>query len=97
MVVRVVVDDRGPRDPRLELGDPRLEEALLVLGRVVLEVLGQVAEPAGRRDRLDRSRPARPLELRELGLEGLHLLARQHLATRHAAEATGPRPAAPDG
>src|SRR5258708_13825215 len=47
------VDDAGPRlgldqnvvlDDRLELVDPRLHHALLVLRRVVLEVLGEVAE-----------------------------------------------------
>ena len=61
-------------DPRPQLRDPRLEQPLFVLRSVVLEVLGQIAECAGRRDGLDRGSPARPFELRELGPHRLHLL-----------------------
>ena len=38
------VDDARPAQPLLELGDPLLEQGLLVLGVVVLGVLGDVAE-----------------------------------------------------
>ena len=53
--------------------DPALEQALLVLRVVVGEVLGEVAEPACGRDRLDHLRPLRPLELGELGRERVSL------------------------
>ena len=42
----LLVDDRGPAQPLFELGDPPLEQRLLVLGVVVLGVLGDVAELA---------------------------------------------------
>src|SRR5205823_11735071 len=51
-----------------------LEQALVVLRGVVLEVLGEVAEPPGGLDRLDGSRAARAFELGELGLQ-LRLLS----------------------
>ena len=60
--------------------DPRLEEPLLVLRRVVLEVLGEVAVCARGRDRLYGFLPLRPLELGELGLELLVRSGRQQLA-----------------
>ena len=57
-----------------------LEESLLVLRRVVLEVLGEVAVCAGGRDRLDDLLPLRTLELGKLGLELLVPAVRQQLA-----------------
>ena len=42
---RLLVDDARPPQPFLELGDPLLEQGLLVLGVVVLGVLGDVPEP----------------------------------------------------
>ena len=45
-VDRLLVDDARPPQPFLELGDPLLEQGLLVLGVVVLGVLGDVAELA---------------------------------------------------
>jgi hypothetical protein len=50
---------------------------LLVLGRVVLEVLGQVAEAARGLDRLDDLDALRSLELGQLGLELCLLVLRQ--------------------
>src|ERR1700760_3436678 len=62
---RVLVDDRGPTQPLLELGDPGLEQSLFVLRVVVFGVLGDIAEftslldarrdltPFGRREELD--------------------------------------------
>src|SRR6201996_2301298 len=62
---RVLVDDRGPTQPLLELGDPGLEQGLFVLRVVVFGVLGDIAEftglldarrdltPFGRREELD--------------------------------------------
>ena len=47
-----LVDDAGVRDGVLELGDPGLEMALGLLGRVVLGVLGEVALGAGLGDLL---------------------------------------------
>src|SRR3954463_6316295 len=41
---RVLVDEHGAREPVAQHPDPPLEQALLVLGGVVLEVLGEVAE-----------------------------------------------------
>ena len=55
------------------LRDARLEQALLVLRRVVLEVLREVAEGARRRDRLDRGLALRAFHVGELGLERLAL------------------------
>ena len=77
---RVLVDHLGVLEPRAEDRDPPLEQPLLVLRRVVLEVLGEVAVTARRRDRLDDRLPLRPFELRELGLELLALRVRQLLA-----------------
>jgi hypothetical protein len=47
--------------------DLPLQQPLLVLRVVVGEVLGQIAEAACRRDRLDHLGALRPLELGELG------------------------------
>ncbi len=55
--------------PVAEDRDSPLEEALLVLGGVVLEVLREVAEPTRRLDRLDDLCALRALELGQLGLE----------------------------
>jgi hypothetical protein len=57
--------------------DPPLEEPLLVLRRVVLEVLGEIAEAARGLDRLDDLGALRPLELGQLGLELCLLVLRQ--------------------
>ena len=79
MVVALVLDGHRVVQPVLEQCDPALEHALLVLRRVVLEVLGEVAELARALDRLDDLEALRPLELRELGLEGRPLVRRQVL------------------
>ena len=60
MVVGVVIDDARGVDPVTQLCDPRLQQALVVLRRVVLEVLREVAEPTSGGDRLDRGGSARP-------------------------------------
>src|SRR4029453_10387142 len=65
-------------EPVAEDRDPALEEPLLVLGGVVLEILGQVAEAPGGLDRLDGLGPLRALELGQLRLEGL-LLRLRHM------------------
>ena len=80
VVVGVVLDHDGRPKALAQLGDTRLEEPLVVLRGVILEVLGEVAECAGRRDRLDRRRAPRPLELRQLRRKGLALLLGQDLA-----------------
>src|SRR5205809_6152003 len=59
----VLVDEHVVLDDHLELVDAGLFHALLVLGRVVLEVLGQVAQLAGR---LDLGRDLGPPDPREL-------------------------------
>ena len=66
-------------ESRPQRADARLEEALLVLRRVVLEVLGQVAELARFLDRRDDLLAARALELLELGPQRLGLLRGQPL------------------
>ena len=64
----LLVDDLGVRSRSRSIVIRALEQALLVLRRVVLEVLGQVAVRARDRDRLDDRLAPRPLELGELGL-----------------------------
>src|SRR2546430_3510517 len=59
----VLVDEHVVLDDHLELVDAGLFHALLVLGRVVLEVLGQVAQLASR---LDLGRDLGPPDPREL-------------------------------
>ena len=76
----LLVDHLGRAQPLAENRDAALEQALLVLRRVVLEVLRQVAVPARDRDRLDDRLAPRPLELGELGRELLALGERQLLA-----------------
>src|SRR5512132_178008 len=50
---RVLVDEHGAREAVAQHPDPPLEQSLLVLGGVILEVLGEVAEAARGLDRLD--------------------------------------------
>jgi len=69
VIVRVVLDHDRVVQPVPELANPRLEQALLVLRRVVLEVLGEVTERAGGLDRLDGGEPLRALEIGKLGLK----------------------------
>ena len=64
---RVVHDSRSV-EAGAQAPDAALEHALLVLGGVVLEVLGESPKPRGR-DRLDDLGAPRALELGELGLE----------------------------
>ncbi len=59
----LLVDHRGAAQPLLELGDPLLEQRLLVLGVVVLGVLGDVAELARL---LDPRRDLAPFRGREV-------------------------------
>ena len=84
MVVRVVLDRDRVVETFAQGADPRLEQTLLVLCRVVLEVLGQVAELTRRLDRLNGRLAARPLELGELGLQGGPLLGVEMLGSRFA-------------
>ena len=84
VLVRVVLDRDRVIQPLAQRADPRLEQTLLVLRRVVLEVLRQVAELARRLDRLHGGLAARPFELGELGLEGGALLGGQVLGSRLA-------------
>ena len=60
-LISFFVDDAGVREPLLEQRDARLEMGLLVLRRVVLGVLGDVAELARDADAL-RDLAARSLE-----------------------------------
>src|SRR5260370_21399329 len=85
------VDDAGPRlgldqnvvlDDRLELVDARLHHALLVLRRVVLEVLGEVAELPGR---LDLGHDRRPPTRGQL----VELLANRHEPLRGDVDVIG--------
>ena len=66
------------------VADPRLEQALLVLRRVVLEVLREVAELPRGLDRLDGGLAPRAFELGELRLEGGSLLGGEVLGPRLA-------------
>ena len=72
--------------PLAQRADTRLEQPLLVLRRVVLEVLGEVAEFAGRLDRLHGCLALRPFEVGELGLEGGALIRGQVFGSRFAHE-----------
>ena len=79
-----LVDQHRVLEPRAQGSDARLEQALLVLRRVILEVLRQVAVLARSLDRLDDRLAARALELRELGGERLALRCRQLIDSRLA-------------
>ena len=61
------LDDLRVVEPVAKNRDPALEQALLVLGRVVLEVLRQVAVGTRDLDRLHDLRAPRPFELGQLG------------------------------
>ena len=63
-------------DDRLELFDPSLHHALLVLGRVVLEVLRKVAQLAGGLDLGDDLGPAHGGQLVQLSLDRFEALRR---------------------
>ena len=65
------VDDLGEGELGLDVLDARLDERVLLAGRVVLGVLAQVAVLAGRRDLLDHLRALDALELLELFLQTL--------------------------
>ena len=73
----------GVVEPVAERADARLEQALLVLGGVVLEVLGEVAELAGLLDRGDDLGAPRALELLELGPQRLGLLRGEPFVLYH--------------
>src|SRR5206468_1632173 len=81
----VLVHDHRAVEPIAQHPDAALKQTLLVLRRVILEVLREIAEAAGRRDRLHGLGTPRSLELRELCLELLLLRLRQRLGlvTRH--------------
>src|SRR5205823_4363224 len=64
-----VLDQQDPAEAIAEQRDAPFQQALLVLRRVVLEVLRQIAEAARARDRLDDVRSARTFELGQLGFE----------------------------
>ena len=68
-----MLDDDGVLDSAAQDRDPALEETLLVLCVVVGEVLGEVTEAAGGRDRFHHLGPLRALELGELGCERVAL------------------------
>ncbi len=63
------VDDLGVLEEVLELADPALHVALLVLGRVVVGVLLEVALLAGAFDLVGDLDPAAGGEIVELGLQ----------------------------
>ena len=65
------LDDLGVLEERLELADAALHLALLVLGGVVVAVLGEVAELAGRLDLAGDLDPAAGGEVLVLGLQPL--------------------------
>ena len=69
----LLVNDDGAAQAVPQHRDAALEEALLVLGGVVLEVLREVAEAARGLDRLDDRDPPWALQLGQLGLELLLL------------------------
>ena len=58
-----VLDGHRVVQPVLQQGDATLDHPLLVLGRVILEVLGEVAELAGALDRFDDLRALGAFEL----------------------------------
>ena len=76
------LDDLGVLEDVLELADAALHVALLVLGRVVVAVLAEVAEQAGRLDLLGDLDAAARGEVVELGLQpfvrGAGELGRRH-------------------
>src|SRR6476469_1678690 len=76
----LLVDDRRVLEAMTQHPDPRLEQPLLVLRRVVLEVLGEVAVRPRGRERLYDLLPPWALELGELGLQLLVGGGRQQLA-----------------
>ena len=86
MLVGVVLHRDRVIEAIAQRADTRLEQALLVLRRVVLEVLGEVTELAGRLDRLHGRLALRPFELGELGLEGGALIRGQVFGSRFAHE-----------
>src|SRR5437764_10936448 len=67
---RRLVYEHGVVETRTQRPDARLEQALLVLGRVVLEVLRQVTMLSRRLDRLDDRLTPRAFKLCKLGREG---------------------------
>src|SRR5436190_77624 len=87
---RLLVDHLGIVEARAQDRDPALEQALLVLRRVVLEVLGEVAVASRYRDRVDHRTPPRALQLRELCLELRALSSRELLPlVSHAEKPSG--------
>ena len=66
---RRALDDLGVLEEVLELADPALHVALLVLGGVVVAVLAEVAQLAGRLDLLGDLDAAAGGEIVELGLQ----------------------------
>ena len=68
-----MLDNDGLLDSAAQDRDPALEEALLVLRVVVREVLGEVAEAPGCRDRFHHLGPLWAFELGELGCERVAL------------------------
>src|SRR5207302_4536164 len=83
---RAGLDDPVVLDDLLQLLDPALDEALLVLGRVILEVLGEIAELARALDLLDDVRPPDPGQLIQLGPDrrepfGRYVYLRSHFAS----------------
>ena len=65
----LLVDDDRAAEALLELGDPLLEQGLLVLRVVVLGVLGDVTELTGLLDALGDLAPARGRKLGDVGLK----------------------------
>jgi hypothetical protein len=68
-VERGRIDDLRRGELALDLGDPALDEALLVLGSLVFRVLGDVTVRARLGDGLDRGMPLDGLESLQLGLQ----------------------------
>ncbi len=76
---RVLVDDHRAVEAIAKQSYSSLEQALLVLRRVVFEILGEIAEAASRCDGLNGLGTARSLQLGQLGLELFLLSNRQRL------------------
>ena len=69
LALRAGLDDLAVLEQVLELADPALHVALLVLGGVVVAVLAEVAQLAGPLDLVGDLDPAAGGEVVELGLQ----------------------------
>src|SRR5690606_6763616 len=70
------IDDVGPGELVLKLGDAAFDEALALLGGVVFRILGKIAMAARFGDRRDHGGAFFGLQSLQLGLEGFKSLGR---------------------